>query len=166
MLTKVLLQLFIPKETEMVIGIFGESCTGKSSVADELASRLNAIVYTGKDYLKIAKNEANAKKQFIELLKFNEMSDKAIIYVITEKEHLTFLPDKAFRVLMKAELGIIKERFSKRINRELPAPIIAMLDRTHGMFDADKCDLMFDNSSNSSISELCIIIEKELSKNC
>lgn len=33
----------------MVIGIIGESCTGKSTLADKLKSLLGAEVYTGKD---------------------------------------------------------------------------------------------------------------------
>lgn len=36
----------------MVIGLFGESCTGKSAVADALRTALGADVYTGKDYLR------------------------------------------------------------------------------------------------------------------
>lgn len=48
----------------MVIGIIGESCTGKSTLADKLKPLLGAEVYTGKDYLRLAKNEAIAKKLF------------------------------------------------------------------------------------------------------
>lgn len=48
----------------MVIGIIGESCTGKSTLSDKLKSLLGAEVYTGKDYLRLAKNEAIAKKLF------------------------------------------------------------------------------------------------------
>ena len=48
----------------MVVGIFGESCTGKSTLAQLLKNRLNAEVYTGKDYLRFSKNENMAKKLF------------------------------------------------------------------------------------------------------
>ena len=41
----------------MVIGIFGESCTGKSTLAEKLKTQLDAEVYTGKDYLRLAKND-------------------------------------------------------------------------------------------------------------
>ena len=47
----------------MVIGIFGISCTGKSAIASEISNRINATIYTGKDYLRFAKNEADAKKK-------------------------------------------------------------------------------------------------------
>ena len=48
----------------MVIGIFGEICTGKSTLADKLKESMNAQVYTGKDYLRLAKNEDAAKLAF------------------------------------------------------------------------------------------------------
>ena len=48
----------------MVIGIVGESCTGKSTLAARLKSLLGAEVCTGRDYLRLAKNEAIAKKPF------------------------------------------------------------------------------------------------------
>lgn len=48
----------------MDIGIIGESCTGKSTLADKLSALLDAEFYTGKDYLRLAKNEAIAKKLF------------------------------------------------------------------------------------------------------
>ena len=52
----------------MLIGIIGESCTGKSTLADRLKAQLNAEVFTGKDYLRLAKNETIAQKLFIKRL--------------------------------------------------------------------------------------------------
>jgi len=48
----------------MVIGIFGESCTGKSTLAEMIAASLSCEVFTGKDYLRLARNESIAKVQF------------------------------------------------------------------------------------------------------
>ena len=48
----------------MVVAIFGESCVGKSSLADKMKEKLPAEVVTGKDYLRLAKNEIIAKKLF------------------------------------------------------------------------------------------------------
>ena len=48
----------------MFIAIFGESCTGKSTLANKLSAKLDARIYTGKDYLRLAKNEAIAKNLF------------------------------------------------------------------------------------------------------
>ena len=44
----------------MVSGIFGESCTGKSSIAEVLCEKLGARVVTGEDQLKLAKQDAEA----------------------------------------------------------------------------------------------------------
>lgn len=124
----------------MVIGIIGESCTGKSTLADKLKSLLDAEVYTGKDYLRLAKNEAIAKTLFQKKLE-DAVLGTHIIYVISEKEHLLLLPDRAFRVLLTAELDVIKERFAARTRGNLPAPVAAMLENKHGCFDAEKCDI-------------------------
>jgi len=138
----------------MVIGVIGESCTGKSTIAEEIARRTNARVYTGKEYMKLAKSEADAKRQFIDLLSENEKGDSHIVYVITETDHLSFLPPKALRILVTAELGVIKERFSKRMNGNLPPPVAAMLEEKHGMFDDAEHDLHVENAGKS-ISEIC-----------
>lgn len=117
----------------MVIGIFGESCTGKSTLADKLAAQIGAEIYTGKDYLRLAKNESIAMKLFEK--KLQSAVDSHIIYVIAEKAHLALLPENAIRVLVTADLSIIKERFSQRMHGNLPAPVEKMLERQHGCFD-------------------------------
>ena len=124
----------------MVIGIIGESCTGKSTLAGQLKSLLGAEVYAGKDYLRLAKNEAVAKKLFRKKLE-EAISGPHMIYVISEQEHLPLLPDNAYRVLVTADLDIIKERFSHRMSGELPGAVAAMLERKHGCFDGEKWDI-------------------------
>lgn len=118
----------------MVIGIFGESCTGKSTIADKLKEGLNAEVHTGKDYLRFAKNEADAKLMFQKKLQ-ESTSNEHIIYVISEKEHLLLLPENAIRILVTADLETIKERFAKRMHGNLPDPIAKLIDKKHGCFD-------------------------------
>lgn len=112
----------------MVIGIIGESCTGKSTLAEKLQSILDADIY---NYLRLAKNENMAKKLFQKQLEA-AMCGPNIIYVISEKELLTLLPDKAIRILVTADLEMIKERFAQRMNGNLPAPVAAMLERRYG----------------------------------
>lgn len=138
----------------MIIGIFGESCTGKSSIAAEISRKINVKIYTGKDYVKLAKNEVEAKKQFSEILKSNQSTTDIIIYIISEKEHLQLLPEHTVRVLVTADLNIIKERFAKRMNGVLPDPIAAMLDKKHGSFNNEKYDLHIVNV-NENISDIC-----------
>lgn len=65
------------------------------------------------------------------------VSDRNIIYVISEKEHLSLLPEQAIRILVTADLELIKERFAARMHGNLPAPVAAMLERKHGSFDKE-----------------------------
>ncbi len=141
----------------MVIGIIGESCTGKSTLADKLKSLLTAEVYSGKDYLRLAKNEAIAKKLFQKKLE-EAVSGSHIIYVISEKEHLPLLPEKAVRVLVTADLDTIKVRFAQRMRGNLPAPVAAMLEKKHGCFDTEKHDIHVV-SGQSDLDEVCLSIQ-------
>ena len=127
----------------MIVAILGESCTGKSTLCDLLKERLNAEVYTGKDYLRLAKNEDQAKKLFMDLLR---TAEHTLIYVISEKSQLSLLPEHAFKIGMSADLSIIEERFAKRMNNHLPAPVKAMLERKHGCFDDISCNVRIHNS--------------------
>ena len=120
----------------MVICLFGENCTGKSSIANELAARLDAKCMTGKDYLRFAKSEAAAKNAFSALLAEHLVSDQPLIYIASEPDQLDLLPAGSFRVLITAELSAIQQRFAARMGGKLPAPVEAMLERKHGMFDA------------------------------
>ena len=119
----------------MLISIFGESCTGKSTLADKLAAKYDATIYTGKDYLRLAKNETIARKLFQKKLS-EAVNGENIIYVIAEKDHLNLLPEGCTRILVTADLDTIKARFAQRMRGNLPAPVAAMLERSHGMFDA------------------------------
>ena len=124
----------------MVIGIFGESCTGKSTLAEKIAASFPCEVFTGKDYLRLAKNENIAKVMFQKKLSA-AVNGENIIYVISEKEHLSLLPEGALRILVTADLELIKSRFAKRMRGNLPAPVAAMLDKKHGCFDAVPYDI-------------------------
>ncbi len=127
----------------MVIGIIGENCTGKSTVAEHLKSKINAQVFTGKDYLRLAKSEEEAKRLFRE--KLNAAVDgEDIIFVIAESELLKLLPDDAIRILVTADIEVIKERFAKRMNGRLPEPVAKMLEKKHGCFDSIEYDIHVD----------------------
>ncbi len=58
-----------------------------------------------------------------------------VIYVISEKEHILLLPEGALRILVTADLELIKSRFAQRMRGHLPAPVAAMLEKKHGCFD-------------------------------
>lgn len=125
----------------MLIAIFGESCVGKTTFCNLLKENLSAKVFSGKDYLRLAKNEAIAKKEFINLLQ-NAVNGENIIYVITEIEHLSFIPSGAVRVLMTASLPTIKERFAKRTGGILPPALVKTLEAKHGCFDNQPYDFL------------------------
>ena len=140
----------------MVIGIIGESCTGKSTLADNLKTRLGAAVYTGKDYLRMAKNEADAKAAFAAALQ-QAMTDGHIIYIISEPEHVPLLPGGALRVLMKADLETILRRFAAHMNGTLPPPVRDMLTRKHGCFDAGRYDFVADGTEDADTACIRIV---------
>mgnify|MGYP002748070818 CR=1 FL=1 len=75
----------------MLITIFGESCTGKSTLADALKERTGAQVYSGKDYLRLAKSEGMAKALFQKQLKEAAAGEGDLIYVIAEPELLAVM---------------------------------------------------------------------------
>ena len=123
----------------MVIGIFGESCTGKSTLAEKISAALPCEIYTGKDYLRLTKNESIAKVMFQKKLTA-ALTGEHILYVIAEPEHLTLLPEGAVRILVTADLDTIKARFAQRMRGSLPAPVAAMLEKKHGCFDPEPHD--------------------------
>ena len=128
----------------MNILFFGESCTGKSTLADYIKEELNMKVYTGKDYFKLSKNKDEAKKLFIDML---EDDNSNIIFVATEKEEVEFVPNNVKKVLFKADLDLKKERFAVRFRGNLPKPVEMMLEKKHGMFDDYENDLTIDGET-------------------
>lgn len=133
----------------MVIGIFGESCVGKSTLAEKIRQALSAHVYTGRDYLRLAKNETVAKQLFAQRLKEAPAKD-CVIYVISEKEHLSLLPENAVRILVTADLAVIKARFAARMHGTLPAPVEKMLENKHGCFDKERYDYKIDGQAEDT----------------
>lgn len=116
----------------MVIALIGGSCVGKSTLADALAKQLQAKVFTGKDYVRLAKSEADARRAFAVYLKD---AAEPVIYVVSEIDQLELLPEKCVRVLMSAPIQVVKERFAQRTGGKLPPPVAAMLEKKHDMFD-------------------------------
>lgn len=143
----------------MLVTIFGESCTGKSTLAEALKARTGAEVYSGKDYLRLAKSEGMAKVLFQKQLKQAAEGEGDLIYVIAEPELLSLVPEGAVRVLVTAELDEIKARFAARMGGTLPPPVAAMLERKHGCFDQVPHDVRMDSGADS-VEAVC---EKVLS---
>lgn len=137
----------------MVIGIIGENCVGKSTLASEIQKAIGAEIVTGKDYLRMAKSESEAAILFKKKLE-QAMTGENILYVISEKEQVSLLPQGAIKILVTADLENIKERFKVRMRGSLPKPVEQMLERKHGMFDAGDYDFRFD-SEKDDLAEMC-----------
>ena len=137
----------------MVIGIIGENCSGKSTLAEAIRKDIHAEIVTGKDYLRMAKSESEAAALFRKKLA-DAVSGANIIYVISEPEQIKFLPDGAVRILVYADIETIKERFKARMHGNLPAPVAQMLERKHGIFDGEVYDYRFDGV-NGDAAALC-----------
>ena len=141
----------------MVIGIIGENCSGKSTLAEAIQQEIPAEIITGKDYLRMAKTEGVAAALFTEKLRKAVFGDN-VIYVISEPEQLSLLPAGAVRILVYADLDTIKERFRARMHGNMPAPVAQMLERKHGIFDGEAYDYRFD-SVNDDAESLCAALK-------
>ena len=144
----------------MIIGIIGENCSGKSTLAEIIGTELGAEIISGNDYMRMAKSESEARKLFQEKLQ-DALSGNSIIYVISEPDQLANLPDGAVRILVKADLETIKQRFRIRMHGNLPEPVAKMLERKHGMFDKGIYDFCFDSTTDNA-SELCEALKKRI----
>ena len=144
----------------MVIGIIGENCSGKTTLAHEIERAIGAEIISGKDYLRMAKSESEAIRLFKEKLSGAVFGDN-IIYIISEPEQVDLLPDGAVRILVSADLDTIKERFRARMHGNFPAPVERMLERNHGVFDGGVYDYRFNGVSGDAAC-LC----QDLSDRC
>ena len=135
----------------MLIAIIGENCVGKSTLAEKMNEKLAAKIYSGKDYLRLEKSPSAAAESFKKLLK-ESLTGENIIYLITEKEHLALLPEGTFKIVLTAEIDVIKERFKARMRGNLPLPLEKMLEAKHGMYDNLQCDLKL--SADYKIEEI------------
>lgn len=124
----------------MLIAIIGENCTGKSTLAEKINQFIPAKIYSGKDYLRLEKNPSLALEKFRKILNESVNHDD-VIYIITEKEHLSLLPEGTFKIVVTSELKTIKERFRERMRGNLPVAVEKMLESKHGLYDHLECDI-------------------------
>ena len=112
--------------------------------------------------MRMAKSESEATALFIKKLE-QAMSGENIVYVISEKQLLSLLPQDAVRILVTAPLETIKERFKKRMRGTLPPPVEQMLEKKHGMFDNGEYALRFE-SGKDDLAQACETIASLLRK--
>lgn len=129
----------------MVIGLIGENCSGKSTLAEALAARIGAEIVSGKDYLRLAKSPSAAEIAFRKKLNDAVTGDN-VIYVVSDEAQAGLLPDGAVRVYVRADLDTIKARFKARMRGVLPPPVEQMLIRNHGRFEGGRYDYVYDGA--------------------
>ncbi len=132
----------------MLIAIIGENCVGKSTLAEFIKGEIGGIIYSGKDYLRLEKSPTVAKEKFKNQL-IDAVNGENVIYLITETEHLDLLPKGAKRIVLTADLDVIKERFKVRMRGVLPPPVEKMLENRHGIFDRTDCDILLKDGEYS-----------------
>ena len=132
----------------MLIAIIGENCVGKSTLAEFIKGEIGGIIYSGKDYLRLEKSPTVAKEKFKNRL-IEAVNGENVIYLITETEHLDLLPKGAKRIVLTADLDVIKERFKVRMRGVLPPPVEKMLENRHGIFDRIDCDIILKDGEYS-----------------
>jgi len=141
----------------MLIAIIGENCVGKSTLAGKINEKFDGKIYSGKDYLRLEKNPSVAETTFKNILKDATKGDN-IIYIITEREHLNLLPDNTFKIVLTADIEVIKDRFKARMRGNLPLPLEKMLEANHGIYDNLQCNLKLDENYN--LAEVIDAIDK------
>jgi gluconate kinase len=145
----------------------GQSCTGKSTVADQMKVQNGAEVYSGKDYIRMAKNENEAWRIFYNMLE-NALIDKnpenILIYVITEKEHLNKLSslDGVKKIKFTASLDVIKERFKLRMRGNLPLPVEKKLEMQFKEWEKEDGNLVINTTEDNDVNDLIQLILKSV----
>lgn len=142
----------------MLYIFMGQSCTGKSTVADQMKVQNGAVVYSGKDYIRMAKNENEAWNVFYNMLEkaaIDKNPKNILIYVITEKEHLIKISaiNDVRKVKFSASLEVIKARFAKRMRGNLPLPVEKKLEIQFKEWEMEDGDLMIDTTENIDVNE-------------
>lgn len=69
----------------MLYIFMGQSCTGKSTVAEKLKEFVNAEVYTGKDYLRMGKTKVKLGDYFMksyQMLPTVKIYPKKLLFII------------------------------------------------------------------------------------
>ena len=143
----------------MLIAIFGESCTGKSTLAEKIADSLSCEIITGKDYLRLAKNENIAKMLFQKKLQAAVTGEKCgqIAAHALSKPGLD-----QFQVCSNQDPQCpLRQQRQMFLFRDYINDVLAvMLEKKHGCFD----DVPHDFYVVSGETDLDLIVEEVMRK--
>ena len=132
----------------MVIALIGGRCCGKSALAKAICDKVHAEVYTGCSYRELAPEESDARQRFRTLLAEAQYTEDFVIYLVTDKALLSVLPERCLRVLCKAQLKTVKERFAAQMGEPLSFSMSAMLERQYNSFDDCAHSLRLDPTAD------------------
>lgn len=153
----------------MLYVFMGQSCTGKSTLANKVKELKDAEVFAGKDYLRMAKDENEAWKLFYEKLSkaaSNKSSPKEnIIYLITERTQLDRIIDieGLCKVKFTTPLDTIKLRFAQRMNGNLPQTVEKMLNNQYEEWKSIEGDIEVDTTIDKDIERILDILHTQFS---
>lgn len=140
----------------MLLVLFGPSCSGKSSVASIIRDRRGASVWTGRDYLRLAKSEQRAWRSFLDLLIAaagnSGMSEDSIVYVAADVGYVRRVVEQAHGavpVRLVADLATLESRFAPRVGGAISPAIRAMLKRSRDAAAEEPAALAFDTTKMS-----------------
>ena len=137
----------------MLYVFMGPSCSGKSTAAEIVGKRTGAQIYSGKDYLRLAKAEGEAWRIFQEKMveAAGHGKEESLIFVCTEKELFDrlSLQEGFFTVRFTAAPEDIKRRFGERMRGNLPKPLEMMLEKQMNLWEEIESRLLVDSSSES-----------------
>lgn len=144
----------------MLYIFMGQSCTGKSTAAEKLKERTGAEIFSGKDYLRMAKNEDEAWRLFFDKLSkaasSSNSSGESVIYLVAEITQLDRIIDLkgARKVKFTASLDTIKSRFAERMHGRLPNPVEKMLSKQYEEWEPIKGEILVDTTSDNDIDNI------------
>ena len=131
----------------------GPSCSGKSTAGEIVGKRTGAKIYSGKDYLRLAKAEGEAWRVFQEKMveAAGHGKEESLIFVCTEKELFDRISVKEniFTVRFTATPEDIKRRFAERMHGNLPKPLEMMLEKQMHLWEGIEAKLLVNSSSES-----------------
>ncbi|NLJ40759.1 MAG: hypothetical protein GX352_04005 [Clostridiales bacterium] len=151
----------------MLYIFMGQSCTGKSTMANKVKEIIGAKIYAGKDYLRMAKGEKEAWELFYRKLtdaaSNRDSLEKSIIYLIAEKEQLDRIINikGSYKVRFTATIEVIKSRFAQRMHGRLPEPVEKMLDRQYEEWKNVKGDVEIDTTVERDVEKLINLIKSQ-----
>jgi hypothetical protein len=142
---------------QMLLILFGPSCSGKKTIANIISGSVGAKIWKGKEYVRLGKTEREAWKNFEKYLSVAaeapQLTEKSIIFITEDPGQLVLelTPTSYVRVIhITAGLEILKQRFSRRLRAPLPAPVERMLLRQIHGSGIIAGDTVFDTSITSA----------------